>query len=207
MKLIPLHSSNFHTLLPVMISVIELIHGWGGLPVISPSGVWYYTVTEWVFSNIWKEHRKSCIQLHSITSQHIKFSTLCLSGHCSITFDTLSGSYMPSTWIEAWCRQTVTWDIAWSWKMNWLLKCHGGVIKDGQLILSRLQKIKDVFIWKNKCGFSECQTYKYILMLQAFLRQNIMTDSGSSLCDVWPMNCCSVALDEVSWGLKIVWFF
>jgi len=194
-----------------MISVIDLIreglHSRERLRVISPTSVWYCTVTEWVFSNIWKEYRKSRIQLHSITSQHIKFSTLCLSGHCSITYDTLSGSYMPSTWIEAWCRQTVTWDIAWRWKMNWLLKCHAGVIKDGKLILSRLQEIKDVVIWKNKCGFSECQTYKYILMLQAFLIQNIMTDSGSRLCDVWPMNCCSVKLDGVSWGLKIVWFF
>ena len=64
------------------------------------------------------------------------------------------------------------------------MKCHAGVIKDGQLILSRLQKIKDVVIWKNKCGFSECQTYKHTLLLQAFFRQNIVTDSGSRLCDV-----------------------
>ena len=36
------------------------------------SGVWYYTVTEWVFSNIWKQHRKPHTQQHSITSQHTK---------------------------------------------------------------------------------------------------------------------------------------
>jgi len=43
-----------------------------GLPVISPSGVWYCTVTRWVCSNIWKEHTKPRTQLHRITYQHTK---------------------------------------------------------------------------------------------------------------------------------------
>ena len=48
----------------------------------------------------------------------------------------------------------------------------------------KVTKIKDVVIWKNKCGFSECQTYKHVLLLQGFFRQNIVTDPGSRLCDV-----------------------
>jgi hypothetical protein len=58
------------------------------------------------------------------------------------------------------------------------------VYKRGAVDFVKVTKIKDVSIWKNKCGFRVCQTYKHVLLLQAFLRQNIMIDSGSRLCDV-----------------------
>jgi len=70
------------------------------LPVISPSGVWYYTVTGWVFSNIWKEHKKPCTQIHSITSQHTKilhplpFWAL----YCYFWHNHFLSSYIPSIW-------------------------------------------------------------------------------------------------------------
>ena len=86
-----------------------------------------------------------------------------------------------------------TWAFCWRWKRNWLLKHHAGVIKAGQLILSRWQKVKDVFIWKNKSGFRVCRSDRHVLLLQTFLIQNSMIDLGSRLCDVWPVNCCTVA--------------
>jgi len=61
------------------------------------------------------------------------------------------------------------------------------------MIFSRWQKIRDVFVWKNKCSFRACHTYKHVSLLRAFLQQNSMIDSGSRLCDVWWMNCCAVA--------------
>jgi len=48
----------------------QRVTNWG-LPVIR-SGVWYYTVTGWMFSNIWKERTKPCTQWHWITSKHTR---------------------------------------------------------------------------------------------------------------------------------------
>jgi len=41
--------------------------------------------------------------------------------------------------------------------------------------------------------FQSMSNLQTCLLLQAFLRQNVMNDAGSSLCDVWPVNCCAVA--------------
>jgi hypothetical protein len=50
-----------------------------------------------------------------------------------------------------------------------------------------------VLFGKTKAASEYVKFANMFLLLQAVLRQNIMIDSGSRLCDVWPMNCCWVA--------------
>jgi len=60
-----------------------------------------------------------------------------------------------------------------------------------------------MFLFQNQMGFP-WMSNEHVLLLQAFLRQNVMIDSGSRLCNVWPVNCC-VYLRLLSLVVKWPW--
>jgi len=50
-----------------------------------------------------------------------------------------------------------------------------------------------VLFGKTKSVSEYVKLANMFLLMQTFLRQNIMIDSGSRLCDIWQLNCCAVA--------------
>ena len=66
-------------------------------------------------------------------------------------------------------------------------KLHTSIIKAGQLILSRWQ-IEHVFIWKT----NSVSEYVKLTNVFLYLQSSLSIDSGTKLCDVWLLNCCSV---------------